>query len=842
MKTSIQKLQKYFRLENDRGYDNKAVMGGLKNILSSWEGEARADGLPESIIQAVASRLRDYHRLSEDSRKIVLHSLWKRIKHDPAIAAELEKKAETPTKKPAAAGPSTQQKAPGKAQPTQPTTTTPPEKTQPTQAATSSKPQSPQPTPSSPAKKINLKAPITQIKGIGPKRAESLKNLDITTLEDLLYNIPRRHDDYSTLTPIKDLQYGERVTIIGTVKETTVRTVRSGKMKLAEAIISDKSGAMKATWFNQPWVTKQLQRARQVVLSGKVEQYLGRLTMNNPEWEALDTKLLHTNRIVPVYSLTQHISQHWLRKITHKVIKKFAPLVEDPLPNEVVKNADLCSLSTALQNIHFPESAEMLNAAKHRLAFDEIFILQLGVLRQKYFWQGKTGRVFKSPNYWLAAQLSRLPFSLTNDQRNALSCIRNDLISGRPMNRLLQGDVGSGKTVVAAMAMLAIAYHGSQVALMAPTSILVEQHYESMKQVLIGPGSQLSEDEVCLLVGATPENEKEAIREGLKKGEIKIVIGTHALLEDPIIFKDLQLVIIDEQHRFGVKQRGTLRQKGDNPHLLVMTATPIPRSLALTVYGDLDISVIKEMPPGRQPVATYILLPSERERGYGLVLSELEKGHQIFIIYPLVEESDTIDVKAAVDEYSNLQKDVFPQYQLGLLHGRLREEEKEAVMTTFRNGETQILVSTSVVEVGVDVPNATVMIIEGAQRFGLAQLHQLRGRIGRGETKSYCLLIPSTTEAGENERLEAMTETNDGFELADLDLKQRGPGQFLGSRQSGYSELRLANITDSNLIEKARKHAQELFKKDPELSLPEHEALTKRIKKIWHAEDGKDIS
>ncbi|MEA2008906.1 MAG: DEAD/DEAH box helicase, partial [Chloroflexota bacterium] len=517
MKTSIQKLRNYFRLEAKRGYDNEAVMGGIENILSSWEGEARADNLPEPIIQAVTTRLRDYHRLSEESRKIVLQGLWNRIKRDPSIAAELENEADAPKTRPTPE-PAPQQEAKRTAPPAKSTTAPPPEKTLLVESGPISPPQKALSSPSSPQPKMDLLASAAQLKGIGPKRAEDLERLGIITLRDLLYNFPRRHDDYSKLKPIKDLQYGESVTVIGTVKSASVRTVRSGKMKLAEAIISDKSGALRVTWFNQPWVARQLQQAKQVVLSGKTEQYLGRLTMNNPEWEPLDTTLLHTNRIVPVYSLTKEVGQRWMRSTMHKAAKKLAPQVNDPLPSEILEKADLSPLSMALQHIHFPKSIETLNAAKHRLAFDEVFILQLGVLRQKHFWQGKTGRVFKSPNYWLAAQLSRLPFALTNAQQKALSSIRKDLISGRPMNRLLQGDVGSGKTVVAAMAMLAIAHHGSQVAMMVPTSILAEQHYESMKHILIGPGSELSENEVCLLVGATPETEKQVIREGLEKG------------------------------------------------------------------------------------------------------------------------------------------------------------------------------------------------------------------------------------------------------------------------------------------------------------------------------------
>ncbi|MBS1249870.1 MAG: ATP-dependent DNA helicase RecG [Chloroflexi bacterium] len=864
MLKSIEKLRKYFRLEDKRGYDDESVMGGLRSILSTWEGEARADGLPESIIQAVSSRLRDYHRLSEKSRKVSLVGLWRRIKREPSIAAALaeeetrpgfsaapeEPPAQEPSAEPEDDSPQEEVTAPQVATPEEedaaPAESASPQEESPKPAI--SPPSQPAPTPKeaqpspAPTPKVDMQAPLTEISGIGPKRAEALENLGMTTVGDVLYNFPRRHDDYSKLKPIRDLEYGESVTVIGTVKKASTRTVRSGKMQLAEAVISDKSGPLRVTWFNQPWVARQLLRAKQVVLSGEVDQYLGRLTMNNPEWEELDEILLHTNRIAPVYPLTQGIGQRWMRGIAHKAIKNYAPYVEDPLPQALLEEASLIPLSEALVNIHFPESEENLKAAQHRLAFDEIFTLQLGVLHQKQVWQGKRGRVFKSPNFWLAPQLSRLPFTLTEAQKKALSDVRNDLISGHPMNRLLQGDVGSGKTVVAAMAMLIVTRHGAQAALMAPTSILAEQHFESMREVLIGTGSELAKDEVRLLVGATPAAEKEAIREGLVKGEIKVLIGTHALLEETVKFKDLQLIVIDEQHRFGVNQRGTLRQKGENLHLMVMTATPIPRSLALTVYGDLDVSIIDEMPPGRQPVDTYILYPKERERAYSLIRAQVEKGNQAFIIYPLVEESDKLQEKAAVEEHARLQADVFSQYELGLLHGRLPENEKEEVMAKFRDGETQILVSTSVVEVGVDIPQATVMLIEGAHRFGLAQLHQLRGRVGRGGEKAYCLLVPGGAEATENERLLAMVETNDGFKLAERDLAQRGPGQFLGTRQSGYSELQLANMTDLRLIEKARRHAQALFKNDPALSRPEHKALWERVKLIWPDENGGDIS
>jgi ATP-dependent DNA helicase RecG len=428
--------------------------------------------------------------------------------------------------------------------------------------------------------------------------------------------------------------------------------------------------------------------------------------------------------------------------------------------------------------------------------------------------------------------ITALPYELTSAQRTALDEIRKDLAAPHPMNRLLQGDVGSGKTVVAAVAMAIVAANGKQSALMAPTSILAEQHLLTLTE-LLPTNAGIPAESIRLLLGATPETEKAEIRAGLADGSIPIIIGTHALLEDPVEFADFGLAVIDEQHRFGVEQRATLRAKGNNPSLMVMTATPIPRSLALTVYGDLELSVIDEIPPGRQRIETRVLQPIERTRAYSFTRSQIDDGHQAFIIFPLVEESEKIDAKAAVEEHQRLQSEEFNGYTLGLLHGRMSAEEKETAMAQFRAGEIDAMVSTSVVEVGVDIPNATVMIVEGANRFGLAQLHQFRGRVGRGSHKSYCLLIADQDDEAANKRLAAMESTDDGFKLAALDLEQRGPGDFLGTRQSGFAELRMASLTDVRLIEKARREALRLFAVDPMLSQPEHAALTKAMARFW---------
>ena len=829
MKPSIQKLRKFFRLEAERRYDNKAVMGGLANILSAWELEAREDQLPEQIIQAVISRLRDYHHLSEDSREDALKGIWQRVHKEKLGGKSIQDSEEpTPPEQPKPESLAEEEPPPAVEQEVPPS--------DPSEPVVELKPAS------IPETKMDLTTPISSIKGIGTKKESALAKMGITTVRDLLYTFPRRHDDYSTLKPIGSLWFGEDVTIIGTVEKISTRSVRNGKMKIVEALIKDKSGAIRATWFNQPWIEGQLTSAKQVVMSGVIEQYLGKLVLNNPEWEPLSKKQLHTNRIVPVYPLTRDITQKWLRRVIHDTVQQYAPSLDDPLPDNILTKNALPRLTDAIQEIHFPDTGQSLSKAKKRLAYDELFLLQMGVLNQKTHWESRPGEVFESSEDWLQSRLEKLPFQLTGAQINALNQVRADLRSGSPMNRLLQGDVGSGKTVIAALACLIVIQGGAQSAFLAPTSILAEQHYQSLKELLASYDEGLKEEQIQLLIGATPENEKKLIRQGLKNGAIKLIVGTHALLQDPVEFKKLQLAIVDEQHRFGVDQRGKMREKGSNPHLLVMTATPIPRSLALTLFGDLELSIIDEMPPGRLPVKTNVLYPRELERAYGLIRRQVDIGNQAFIIYPLVEESDKIDEKAAVEEFSRLQKEVFSNYKLGLLHGQMKADDKEEIMTRFRDKEIQILVSTTVVEVGVDIPGATVMLVEGAHRFGLAQLHQLRGRVGRSDQESYCILIPGSSDDIENQRLMAMTSTNDGFALAEKDLEIRGPGQFLGTRQSGYTELKLASITDLELVEKAREDATALFQDDPELNQEDHQQLKDAVEQFWGRKNTGDIS
>lgn len=837
MKASLQKIYNIFKLEAANGFDNRAVIGGLDRICNTWEAEARDDKLPEELLVIIATNLRDYPHLSTGSRKDVLEGLWRRIQKETGINLELDFSKVKEFK------PASQDKPHQKAGTISSGKIVPKKST----LQSSEKPIS----LSTPNELITaLDAPVNVLAGVGERHAQTLAKLGIRTLRNLLYFFPRRYDDYSQLKPINRLNYGDEVTIIGTLDSLGHRRVREGKTELIEAILNDGTGALRITWFNQPWIAKRLQVGTQYAISGKIDQYLGRLHISNPEPEPIDQQMLTSGRIVPVYPLTEQITQRWLRKLIHQVVNYWALRIQDHLPDTIRNNENLLHLSDALQQIHYPDNFEKLKAARNRLAFDELFLLAFGILQQKKHWQNRSGRIFVPPTGWIDSIKKLLPYSLTNAQNRTLDEILQDFGSGHPMNRLLQGDVGSGKTIIAAIASILVCQQNAQVALMAPTSILAEQHYQYLRHLIANiraaiietpPEFVLREENIALLIGSTTEGEKQKIREKLINGEIKLLIGTHALIESPINFSDLQLVIIDEQHRFGVSQRSTLREKGENPHLLVMTATPIPRSLALTIYGDLDLSIIDELPPNRQVVSTYILKPGDRERAYNLIRREVEEGKQAFIIYPLVEEKETSEAKAAVEEYQRLKNEIFPHLQIGLLHGRMTPDDKEIIMECFRNGEFSILVSTTVVEVGVDIPNASVMLIEGANRFGLAQLHQLRGRVGRGGAKAYCLLIPQDFLDSENERLSVMASTNDGFILAQQDLEQRGPGQFLGLRQAGFSELKFANLMDILLIEKARKQAQELLANDPDLSQNQYKHLGQELASFWDGGKG-DIS
>lgn len=830
MKRSFKRLQRVLQLEAKQGYKNKAVVGGIRQFVTYWVEQAREDAADErdrALVEQVAEVLMDYSRLpGVEARAKAIENLREQVRKRQERLGIPKKKIKVPPPPKKAAKPSGKEDAskqrtkpagsesgqPAEAQVERPVTTLPE--------------MDPDP--------AGLSQSVTALKGVGVKITEKLGRLGADTIWELLYIFPRRYDDYTLMKPINRLEYGEQVTIIGTIWETRARRTRSNQV-IVQSVISDGTSSVQATWFNQPWLAEKLRAGMQIVVSGKVDQFLGRPVFQSPEWEPLEVEPLRTRRIVPVYPLTQGLNAKKMRDIMQTAVTSWAPRLPDPLPASLIERLDLYTLPYSIYQMHLPDSQEHLHKARRRLVFDELLLLQLGIQGQRRQWRDQPGIPLQVEPAVVIQFRNTLPFELTAAQRRVVAEIEADMARDVPMNRLLQGDVGSGKTVVAAAAMLVAVRAGAQAALMAPTEILAEQHFRSLEALLAPLGVT-----VCLLTGSIPAAEKERIYADLATGDIQVAIGTHALIQEVVTFNKLALAVIDEQHRFGVDQRHALRQKGaetadgqPNPHLLVMTATPIPRTLAHSLYGDLDLSILDEMPPGRQEIKTRWLRTSERERAYAFVRGQIEQGRQAYIICPLVEESDQVEAKAAVEEHARLQEEVFPDLKVGLVHGRLKSDEKEAVMRAFYNGEVDILVATSVIEVGVDVPNSTVMLIEGANRFGLSQLHQFRGRVGRGQHQSYCLLIAESTSADAEERLQALEKTNDGFILAEKDLEIRGPGEFFGRRQSGLPELQLASLLDMEMLSLARQEAAQLIEADPMLEQPEHQQLQERIAKFW---------
>ena len=869
MSRAFKRLERVLKLEASQGYKNKAVVGGIRQFVTFWVSQAReetVDELDVIFVEQASEALLSYGRLTGvEKRQAMIEKLLRQL-------ADREKRAPTPPEAAgppvlpdvagAAAGPAPESAPPPPARErrgrerTRQETPAPPQAAEPRERPAGRERAPRRPPLQQPAEDPALaetEAPrrpqgitrraalepdpeglrqnVTKLKGVGPQMAAQLANLGATTIADLLYTFPRRYDDYTQMKAIQRLQPGEQVTIIGTIWQVQSRRGRNNTLTI-QAVVNDGTGAITAQWYNQRWLMSRLSAGMQIALSGTVDQFLGRPVMHAPEWEPVSEDMLKTGRIVPIYPLTQGLGAHKMRSIMQGVTETWAARLADSLPEAIRAQQNLLPLTDALYNIHLPENQDALHQARERLAFDELLLLQLGMQRQRQEWRGQPARAVAPAPPLLARFMNALPYELTGAQQRVSAEIAADMSGDVPMTRLLQGDVGAGKTVVAAAAMVLAAAAGGQAALMAPTGILAEQHYQGLAALLEPLGLT-----VRLLTGATAAGARQIIYDEIRAGAAQVVIGTHALIQETVQFNNLILAVIDEQHRFGVDQRRALRERNGDathaPHLLAMSATPIPRTLALSLYGDLDVSVLDEMPPGRQEIKTYWVRPSERERAYAFVRGEVAQGRQAFVICPLVEESDKIEAKAAVDEYARLQRDVFPNLRLGLVHGRLSAAEKEAVMRDFHSGACQVLVSTSVIEVGVDVPNSSVMVIEGANRFGLAQLHQFRGRVGRGEHPSHCLLIADETSADAEQRLTALEQTNDGFLLAEKDLELRGPGQFFGTRQSGLPELRLASLLDVALLQRTRAVADEIIAADADLAAPVHAQLREQVDQFW---------
>ena len=811
-------LRNILRLEESRGFDDRAVVGGLDKFLQRWSSEMAALVAGGDLAEQLTGR--PYSRMSPEERR-QWAGKWQAVLNDDGPAHAAAPVAAAPAK-PASKGPGAASKGRSRSKP-----------------------------PSG----LTVDSPVTRLRGVDTKTAARLARLDVATVRDLLYLFPRRHADYSNFSKISELSPGEERTLVADVWDVHMVTGgRQGKRKDTEAVLSDETGNIRVIWFGQRYLARTIKPNTRIAVSGKPDVYRGQLVLESPEYELLDQGQapIHVGRLVPVYPLTEGLTGRNLRRIAWQAIQEWLGGVDELLPDDLLDRAGLMPLADAIQQAHFPEDEGQREAARTRLAFDELFTLQLAVLRRKKS-QNRSVQGIAIGNQPEVAEgfLSSLPFQLTGAQKRCIEQIDGDLERGTPpMNRLLQGEVGSGKTVVALAALLKTAADGYQGAVMAPTEVLAEQHFQTVSRLLGGMARPLQSDyllsvylnslarpvSVGLLTGSTRASRKRELTEMAANGTLDLLIGTHALIQEGVSLPKLALAVADEQHRFGVLQRSALRQRGlETPHTLIMSATPIPRTLTLTLYGDLDISTIDELPAGRETVATRWVSPERREAAYGFIRKQAQEGRQAFVICPLVGESEVIEAKAATEEYERLSAEVFPDLKLGLLHGRMSSKDKDKVMRRFRDGEVDILVSTAVVEVGIDVANATVMMIEGSDRFGLAQLHQFRGRVGRGEHKSYCILMSDSLSDVAKERLSALEEIHDGFRLAEVDLELRGPGDFFGTRQSGLPNLRMAHLSDRQLLESAREEAARVMEQDPQLKQKKHAELAGHVARFLDA-------
>jgi len=688
-----------------------------------------------------------------------------------------------------------------------------------------------------------LLTPIQYVKGVGSQLAKRFEKKGILTVEDALYFLPRCYEDRRNLKKISELKAGRKETGFGQILLSGVAFYQNRRKRVFEVVVGDGTGTTTLKWFrgNERYLRERFKEGRQLIFSGDVRWFNDQREIHHPDVEVVDGDMekdyLNFKRIVPVYSETEGLYQRTLRRLMNTILERYADELSSPIPSEIAGRQKLIDFSEAFRRVHFPpegESLEVLNLLRseghRRIIFDEFFMLELGMALKKRRVALESGIAFKTKGVLAQRLLNLLSFKLTRAQERVLAEIKADLQKPHPMNRLIQGDVGSGKTVIALLTCLLVLECGYQAAVMAPTEVLAEQHFFNFHRWLEPLGVRAG-----LLTSSVKGSEREDLYKGIRTGHIQLVIGTHAVIQETVDFSRLGLAVVDEQHKFGVVQRGLLKKKGESPDVLVMTATPIPRTLAMTIYGDLDVSLIDEMPPGRVPVETRVFPESARGKVYRVVEEEIKKGRQAFVVYPLVEGSEKLDLKDATRMAEHLQKEIFPEFRVGLLHGRMTSDEKDAIMKEVQGGRIQILVATTVIEVGIDIPNASVMVVEHAERFGLSQLHQLRGRIGRGRYPSKCILLAQYRSSEEAKaRLRAMEKTTDGFKIAEEDLAIRGPGEFFGIRQSGLPDFRVAHVVrDTPILIEARKEAFRIVQEDPELAHPAHQQLKDLFSNRW---------
>ncbi len=813
------RLRRILLHERSLNYSDKAVIGGLDALLEGFAGR-----IPW-LNQVPPRQSTPYSALGPGDRQIWVERTLERLSLPQSPDQTNEVADRRSTKKPA----QTRSAKPA---------------TRPAKRGSGRQKLAPAPKPAPPK---SLDTPTEKLSFLTLPTVGKLKKIGIETLHDLLWLFPRRHIDYSSPTRAGNLEFGQETTVVGHVVRTEKLSI--GRRGAARVLVNDGSGLVSVTFFGQPYLASSLKPGTDIALSGKVGEFRGRAQLENPEYEVLgrgNGDKTHAGNLLPVYPTTEGLAQRTIRNATRAALEVGLPLVKETLPDEVLGRRQMPRLKSAIADMHFPAAAPDAAAARQRLAFDELLLNQLLVLQNRRKWQSRTGSpTIENGNAIADSFLAGLEFELTDDQRSTLDALLTDMSTGVPMARLLQGEVGSGKTVVALSAIVACVANGFQGAFLAPTEVLAEQHFLSTSRqlgaepspllpssVTLASGYGLTEKPISigLLTGSQSAAQKSKMHQMIGAGEIDIVIGTHALLQDAVDMPNLALAVVDEQHRFGVEQRAALGKRSPRPHMLAMSATPIPRTLALTVYGDLDVSVLKQMPAGRTPLTTaWARDEFAREQAYEKLHTEIAAGRQAFIVCPLIEQSDSITARAALPEFERLNSGPLSDLHLGLLHGRMPIADKQAAMDRFRNGDTQVLVATPVIEVGVDVPNATVMMIESADRFGLAQLHQLRGRVGRGGNAGTCFLLSDSLSEEAIVRLRTVEQTPDGFDLADKDLDLRGPGEYTGTRQSGWAQMKVATPADLDLIEDCRDEADRLLAVDPELNAPDNAALAEEL-------------